>query len=778
MSTDLIDRVTALIDGASPADEADAGANPSAAALAGELTLWAARSFLDRDALGRAAELLFAGASRARDAAFKQDVARQLLRLAKLWARAGSASGTDVDLERALRTAAELDPVQALAPLAQQLERIGNTEEAVSRYREAIRLAPQEAGQYLSLARLYERVDRPHEALAIYLQLTEAAPTAKNYLVAAERLRQLAPALGEPAPNRTLKIALLGSATLDHLQSYLLVECYRAGLFPELYQGGFDQYTQEILNPQSGLYKFAPDVLICAVHSSRLFPQLHGYPFDLTVAERTAEMDAGLKTLEQLLIAFRQHSSALVLLHNMVAPQHPALGILDLREELGQSAAFAEVNRRLAMLARERYRNVYIVDEERVQASCGKARATDPRLWLMARIGWSEAMLPGLVGEYLRYLRPFKGMSRKCIVLDLDNTLWGGVIGEDGLAGIQLGADAPGNAFTALQHELDRLWRRGVLLAVCSKNNPEDALAVFERHPDMVLKLSQVAAYRINWEPKPANVRDLAQELNIGLDSLVFLDDNPVERAQMRTELPQVLTPELPTDPAQYRNALLKLGVFESLAFTEEDRNRGRLYAREAERRDYETRLGGEGSLGDYLAGLEMVVDIEPADAVSLPRIAQLTNKTNQFNLTTRRYSEAQLEAMRNNGGHIYFARVRDRFGDYGLVGVLIALPGGRAAWEIDTLLLSCRAMGRGVERAVLAYVAHQARQNGAQYLRGWFVPTAKNAPARDCYREHGFRSIETGPDERVLWELNLAESMIESPAWLTVPESTELVSI
>jgi FkbH-like protein len=307
-----------------------------------------------------------------------------------------------------------------------------------------------------------------------------------------------------------------------------------------------------------------------------------------------------------------------------------------------------------------------------------------------------------------------------------------------------------------------------VLLAVCSKNNLEDAFPVFERHPAMVLKGTHFAAYRINWRSKAANLRELAAELNIGLDSLVFLDDNPVERAAVRSELPDVLVPELPSDPAQYRAALLELDVFESLALTAEDRQRGRLYADQAQRREFEDSIRG-ASIEEYLAGLNMVVEIAPANSATLSRVAQLTNKTNQFNLTTRRYSEDDVVALRDQGSDVFGMRVTDRFGDNGLVGVAILGPLVGGGCEIDTLLLSCRVMGRGLETALLSFIAGQARALGCTTLRGRFVPTAKNAPARDCYAGHGFRLAEQLEDGSQVWELELAEQDVTTPTWLTV---------
>ena len=596
----------------------------------------------------------------------------------------------------------------------------------------------------------------------------------RNQLTVAAALEDLEPRLPEAAPAQSIRIALVGNATLDHLRAYLSVACMQAGLRPSIYQSGFDQYNQEILNPASGLYAFEPDILICAVHASRLFPSLHDDPLLLSVAERQQAIEAGLSSLQHLLQVFTDRSSSLVLLHNMVLPQHTSLGILDSRDELGQAAAFTEINARLAQLARERFKSVYIVDEDRVQSRVGKRTATDPRTWYSARLPWNDGVLEGLAKEYLRYVRAARGLNRKCIVVDLDNTLWGGVIGEDGIAGIALGAEAPGNAFVAFQKELLNLWRRGILLATASKNNPEDAYAVLEQHPDMLLRRSYFAAERINWNEKSDNIREIAAELNIGLNSLVFLDDNPVERAKVRAALPHVLVPEMPADPAEYRAFLLELGVFDTLALTEEDRRRNALYSDQKMRREVEARLTEGGSLDAYLADLEMVVQIEPADPLNLPRIAQLTNKTNQFNLTTRRYTEAEIEERIGRGWRVYGARVKDRFGDNGLTGVIMVEP-QNDHWLVDTFLLSCRVMGRRVETAVLAHVGREAQESGAVSLRGWFLPTEKNAPARDVYRENGFTAIEQHSDGRVLWSLDITKRLPIVPQWLAVRSPTRV---
>ncbi len=731
-----------------------------------EVELSAAKAFIGRGKYEYAMSMLSRAADHAPSDTLKGQVADQLLALAKALVKIGD-SELPLQVEQLLRLALALAPGRAAGPLAQFLQRRGQLQEAVETWGMAIHHNPQETNNYLALARLHKQMGEPEKAQGVCLNLVGSVPSAKNTLIVSGLLDELALQLPKGRPNQTAKVALLGNATLDHLQSYLKVALYQSGLHPNLYLGGFGQYAMEIFDPESGLYTFAPDVLVLAIHPSQLFPNLHHFPFDMTIDQRRAEIDAGLESMRSLIEAFTRRSSALVLVHNMVVPQHPALGTLDLRDEFGQAAMFAEINLRLADMLRSQFKNAYIVDEDGVQSLHGKAQATDARLWYTARLPWSHDILRALTHEYLRYIRPLKGLARKCIILDLDNTLWGGVIGEDGLEGIQLGSEAPGNAYVAFQREIERLWRRGILLAISSKNNQDDAIAVFEKNPNMVLKLAHFAAQRINWEPKVDSIRQLAEELNLGLDSLVFLDDNPVERAKVRAELPQVLTPELPTEPSHYRDALLALGVFDTLALTDEDRNRNKLYAEQRVRKEYEATFSN--NLDEFLAGLKMTVDIAPATSLTLPRLAQLTNKTNQFNLTTKRYNEAQISEMQARGSLVFGMNVTDRFGDNGLVGLAIVVPRSYDAWEIDTFLMSCRVMGRGVETALMAAVCQLLREHEAKTLEGWYIPTAKNAPVKDFYPSHGFIVKDQISDGSIQYSFDIRGGELAAPKWLSV---------
>src|SRR5713101_700323 len=368
-----------------------------------------------------------------------------------------------------------------------------------------------------------------------------------------------------------------------------------------------------------------------------------------------------------------------------------------------------------------------------------------------------------LADEYLRFIRPLTGKIAKALVVDLDNTLWGGAVGEEGLDGIQLGTDYPGSAYYSTQRAILDLYRRGVILAICSKNNEDEALEAVAKHPGMVLRPEHFAAFQINWDAKVENLRRIADELDIGLDAIAFLDDNPAEREAVRSQLPEVSVIDLPVDPVLYAQTLQECSLFERLALSTEDEKRGRYYAEQRLRRELQR---GARSLEDFYVSLQMKAEILIADRSTLPRIAQLTQKTNQFNLTTRRRTEQELAQLTADPQvRIFCMRFNDRFGDYGLVGAAICRSDGDGC-EIDSFLLSCRAIGRTAETALLACLSEQARRDSAARLIGWYLPTKKNAVARDFYATHGFSLVkeEAGGSR---WEFDLSQGEIAVPSWI-----------
>jgi len=362
------------------------------------------------------------------------------------------------------------------------------------------------------------------------------------------------------------------------------------------------------------------------------------------------------------------------------------------------------------------------------------------------------------------YIKALKNLTRKCIVLDLDNVMWGGIIGEDGTEGIQLGNDSPGNAYKDFQRALLSYYNRGVLLALNSKNNPEDALKAIREHPHMLLREKHFAATRINWQNKVQNMTELAKEVNIGLDSMVFIDDNPREREQMKQALPQVLVVDMPSSPFLYRQTLENLNEFSVLALTEEDKKRGEMYSARKRREDLRETIS---SVEDFLKSLEMKVVIRHVDDYSLPRIVRMVNKTNQFNLTTRRYTDAEVRKMKETEDEfeVYGLQVCDKFGDEGIVGVAI-IRKEQKTWTLDSFLLSCRVIGRKVETAFLARIVADAKEQGVSAIIGEYVTTQKNAPVKNFYSSHGFEELTQKGNLR-RWRLDLTKHTVKTPEWM-----------
>jgi FkbH-like protein len=576
------------------------------------------------------------------------------------------------------------------------------------------------------------------------------------------------------------KVAILRSFTVEPVVPILRVAGFGNGLDLTVHVGEFNVYAQEILNEASALYGFDPQTVILAVDTRSLAPDLWSEYADLTSRDAESVVARVSQQFTDWVQAFRRYSKAHLIVHELEAPAFPAMGVSDGQGDgqgdgpsaAGQRQRIAEINGRLRTLARET-RGVYTLDYQGLVSRHGSDNWNDERKWRSVRLPIAAPHLPDLAREWLRYLQPLSGRVAKVAVLDLDNTLWGGVVGEDGLAGVRLGSEHPGAAYQVFQRALLDLARRGILLAVASKNNPADAMEVLEKHDGMLLRPKHFAAMRINWNDKATSLREIAAELNVGMDSLAFLDDNPVERQRVRGELPEVMVVDLPEDPWQYATTVRACPFFERLSLSEEDRHRSEYYAAEKQRVALEA---SSSTREDFLGSLEQVAEIAPVNAVTLARVAQLTQKTNQFNVTTRRYSEQQISAMADDPTcQVLSIRVKDRYCDNGLVGVAVTRDTG-AVCTIDTFLLSCRVIGRGVEAAFLAHLAEQAHLRGKVRLEGWFLPTKKNAPAREFYSAHGFEQIREEP-QGTLWALDLETKGAAWPEWITRGPGVEVTA-
>ena len=589
-----------------------------------------------------------------------------------------------------------------------------------------------------------------------HLWRTQATPAAASYVVSGyEKLRSHVPLI-------PCRLALLRSFTVEPVVPLLRAAAFVHGIDLEVYVGDFNTYAQDILNPASQLYRFEPHLVILAIQTRDIAPDLWTGYAALSPEEGQAAVTRVVTSYQGWIEAFRSHSQAHLLVHTLESPAFPSQGLFDSQTTSGQVAAIQHVNEALCRLA-SAHRGVYLLDYNALVARYGRLRWHDERKWLTMRMPIAAEHLGHLADEWLRFVHPLTGKVCKALVVDLDNTLWGGVIGEDGMEGIQVDAEYPGAAYQALQRVILDLYHRGIILALCSKNNLADALEALAHHPGMVLRPHHFAALRINWNDKAHNLREIAAELNIGIDALAFVDDNPVERERVRMELPDVTVIELPEDPMEYARALRLSPVFERLVLSEEDRERGRYYA---EQRQREAMEQSATSLEDFYYALQQEVEIVPVTAATLTRVAQLTQKTNQFNTTTRRYTEQQIAALAASPDWgVYSIRVKDRFGDNGIVGVIIAHDIGDIS-ELDTFLLSCRVIGRTVETAILSFLVDRARARSLKQLQGWFLPTKKNAPAKECYAEHQLQLLQER-DGGCLWGLALDEHDITCPAWV-----------
>jgi FkbH-like protein len=559
------------------------------------------------------------------------------------------------------------------------------------------------------------------------------------------------------------RCAILRSFTLEPIVPILKACAFHWGVDLTIQVGEFNAYAQELLDGASGLYAFQPDTVILAVQGRDIVPDL------AQNSSRAAIVDRTTSQLESWMQALREHSAANLIIHTLECPAFASQGVYDSQLEENQAWAIQQINRNARKLAAE-HRGIYILDYDALVARHGREQWGDERKWLAVRLPISAANLVHMAREWMKFLAPLTGREAKCVAVDLDNTLWSGIIGEEGMAGIQVGPEYRGAAYQALQRALVDLSRRGILLAVTSKNNPQDALEVLRDHPGMLLRPEHFAALRINWNEKAQNLREIAAELNIGLDAMAFLDDNPVERQQVREALPEVMVVELPADPIQYARTVLDCPVFERLTLSAEDLQRGSYYAAERQRAALDQ---SAASREDFYRSLEQEAEIAPVNALTLARVAQLTQKTNQFNLTTKRYTEQQIaELAKRPDWRVLSIQVRDRYADNGLVGVAI-VHDEEGVCEIDTFLMSCRVIGRTVETALVAALGEEARARGARRLEGWFLPTKKNAPAKDFYRNHGFRLVAETPAGQ-LWAWDLADAGVRLPEWVRLLVAAE----
>ena len=532
------------------------------------------------------------------------------------------------------------------------------------------------------------------------------------------------------------KLSVLASFSAQFLSSYLVVASYRSGVPVEPWFGAFNQFEQLVFDPASDLWRPAPDVLWLAARLEDVEPELLERFYESGPDAARQRLTQLVQRVTGLARAVRKQSQATLFVSNFCLPQLNSSHVFGASEWSGLKHLIGDANRELAQNVTA-LSDAWILDYDGVVSDCGAARWSDPKLHYWARAGISSLGLELLAARFSRCLAAIRRPGAKCVVVDLDNTLWGGVVGDDGVEGIKIGHDYPGNVFRDIQTFIKSLRSRGILLAIASKNDERVALHALESHPDMVLRPGDFAARLINWEPKALNLERIAALLNIGLDSLVFIDDNPVERAHVRAQLPRVKVPEMPADIVEWPSALRQIEQFDRPKLTTEDVQRADMYAADVNRKQLQQ---SAGTLQEFLQSLDMTAEVGLCDDRTLDRIHQLIQKTNQFNLTSRRYTKDEVRRMSEDPVRaVAWLRLRDRYGDMGLVAVGIVRDAGGGVWEIDTLVMSCRVMDRHVERALLAYLAEVARERGGKTLKGIYIATPKNEPVRGFLPAQGF---------------------------------------
>lgn len=561
----------------------------------------------------------------------------------------------------------------------------------------------------------------------------------------------------------SLKVAILRNFTVEPLLPVIKSEIFLLGFRPELYVGNFDAIALDVLNGDSEFFQFKPDIVILDLWLDGLAPKLIEEFHCLSEGRRQEEMGRVISDIEDIIIGIKNKTNLPILINNFPLPSYASIGIFDSQESDLQVESIINLNRNLLKCVRK-YIDVYIVNFMTVFARIGSF-TIDERYWHIARAPLGRQSLVAIGQEYSKFFRALKGKRKKCLVLDCDNTLWGGIIGEEGLNGIKLGNVYPGSCYQSFQREILNLYNQGVILALCSKNNESEVIDVLRNHPDMILREEHFAAWQLNWDDKATNLVKLAQELNIGLDSMIFADDNPFEAELIIDQLPEVEVLNLSGDPSTFRLKLLSSGYFDSLTFSKEDKVRTEMYLSDRQRKQL---FEASTSLDDYLRKLNMVAGIGFASNETIGRIAQLTQKTNQFNLTTKRYIEGELKAYLDKPEYdVFYIRLRDKIAELGIIGVAIIHYVGDQA-IIDTLLLSCRALGRKIEEALLAYIIQTVSGKGYKQLIGLYTSTSKNIQVANFYEKCGFELLQNG-NGRTTWVMDIKNKVFSCPPWITV---------
>lgn len=544
---------------------------------------------------------------------------------------------------------------------------------------------------------------------------------------------------------KAIKVSVLAENSAQLLSQALKGYGVESGYNLEINECGYNEVNLQVFEPNSQLHSFPSDFIILIPSTQKLQKKF----YSRSASQKSAFAEEQIHYLEEVVKTISARSEARIILFNYLEINDAVFGNYASKLESSFLFQLRKINFKLMELA-QRSSNVYVNDLVALQNQFGLPFIIDNKFYINSDITFSIDFLPHLAKNVVDIIKTIDGKIKKCLIMDLDNTLWGGIIGDDGMEGIQLGDLGIGKAYTELQQWAKQLKERGIILAVCSKNSDEIAKEPFESHPDMVLRLDDISVFVANWETKVDNIKYIQSILNIGFDSIVFIDDNPFERNIIAENIEGITVPDLPEDPADYLSYLKSLNLFETASFTEEDASRTSLYQEEAKRAVFQKSFANEG---DYLSRLEMTSKVEAFNKFTIPRIAQLTQRSNQFNLRTRRYTEKEVEMVASSEKHITMSfTLNDKFGENGLICVIILELTKPGELFIDTWLMSCRVLKRGMENFVLNCIMQKARELGIHKVTGAYIPTSKNGIVANHYSDLGF--VNTNDH----WELNTKE--------------------
>ena len=545
---------------------------------------------------------------------------------------------------------------------------------------------------------------------------------------------------------KELKVAVLGDTATQFLVQALRGFGFEKGFDLNIWESDFNQIERQVFDPSSELYEFKPEIVIVFQSAHKLLASYN----KMKPEKYSSLADYQMELVDNLNSTITSRLQSKIIYYNYTEINDAVFGNYANKVASSFLYQLRKLNYELMVFA-AKHPNFYLCDISSLQNQFGKTSFFHTSVYINTEMVLSIDILPEVASKTIDLIAAMNGKFKKCLIVDLDNTMWGGIIGDDGLENIQVGSLGIGKAFTEFQYWIKKLKNRGIILAICSKNTESVAMEPFEQHPDMVLKMEDFSVFVANWENKADNIRYIQSILNIGFDSMVFLDDNPFERNIVRQNIPDITVPELPEDPADYLEYLYQLNLFETISFSNEDVERTTQYQVEAKRNILKKSFTNEE---DFLKSLNMVSLVEPFNKFNSPRVAQLSQRSNQFNLRTVRYTEAAIETLagENEEYHTFSFTLEDKYGDNGLICVIVLKREDKSSLFIETWLMSCRVLKRGMEHFVLNTIVNFAKEKGYLTIKGEYIPTKKNEMVKDHYSKLGFHQVGN------LWQLNLPD--------------------